>query len=133
MSSNTENSSRERDRAFIFAINSFIAQELALQPDVEVTKERFIIYKQSFDKVRFFKSRFSPKSSSIFYFPKIIDYVKAYKDLLGSIKHEYEICIDALEKGQSEAASIHKELERTITYPLTLYNLEKKKEGLLKE
>lgn len=59
-----------------------------------------------------------------------MEYVQSYKHLLGSIKKEYELCIDALEKGQMEAKNFRKDLQKMVSYPSTLFNLQRKYEEL---
>jgi hypothetical protein len=61
---------------------------------------------------------------------QILDYVQAYKVLLGSIKREYELCINTLENGQNETEKVTIELNKTIAHPTTLLNLNKRKEEL---
>lgn len=62
---------------------------------------------------------------------KTLEFVQAYKTILNAIKHEYEFCIETLERGLVEAENMKRDLERAVTAPQTLLNLEKRKEELI--
>ena len=51
MTSRIDNRSLENDLNFIYNLNSFIAQELSIHQESGISKERYIIFKEAFNKV----------------------------------------------------------------------------------
>lgn len=68
---------------------------------------------------------------SFFYnFKQIIEHVSAYKPLLTEIKKEYEDTIEAIRKGQREAAFLHGKLKAMASEPSTIRNYRRRADEL---
>ncbi|KAK3092772.1 hypothetical protein FSP39_007068 [Pinctada imbricata] len=99
----------ELDRAFLVHVNEYIEEELR-KVDSRDPEQRYIIYRNVFNK--------------------IIEHVSAYKPLLTSIKKEYEDTIEAIQKGQREAAYLHGKLKAMASEPSTIRNYRKRADEL---
>lgn len=64
------------------------------------------------------------------FFLQIIEHVSAYKPLLTAIKKEYEDTIEAIKKGQREAAFLHGKLKAMASEPSTIRNYKKRADEL---
>uniref|UniRef100_A0A493SWL8 Clathrin heavy chain linker domain-containing protein 1 n=1 Tax=Anas platyrhynchos platyrhynchos TaxID=8840 RepID=A0A493SWL8_ANAPP len=81
----------EKDRRFLESIRGNILTETEKVGCAEPgpSEERYIIYSNAFDKVTYFSDQ-----------RLIIEYVSAYKNILTSIKQEYEAFITRIKNGQ---------------------------------
>jgi hypothetical protein len=77
---------------------------------ISITKERYLIFKQAFSQ--------------------LIDYVHVYKNILSSIKSEYESCIDLLEAKKLDRKFARSEIIKIKKKNMTIINLEQKKSML---
>jgi hypothetical protein len=98
------------DTKSIAFLNEFIEQELQTLDEHGFSfqnKERYLIFKDSFAKV--------------------ISYVRVYKNLLQSIKAEYDFCIGELESRSVKRESDLDQLNKCEDRLLTVENLEQRK------
>jgi hypothetical protein len=111
------------DIEFVNNLNNFIDNELVLlkkkttktyldgggneREGISITKERYLIFKQAFSQ--------------------LIDYVHVYKNILSSIKSEYESCIDLLEAKKLDRQFARSEIIKIKKKNMTIINLEQKK------
>jgi hypothetical protein len=111
------------DIEFVNNLNNFIDSELVLlkkkttktyldgggneREGISITKERYLIFKQAFSQ--------------------LIDYVHVYKNILSSIKSEYESCIDLLEAKKLDRKFARSEIIKIKKKNMTIINLEQKK------
>ena len=111
------------DIEFVNNLNNFIDSELVLlkkkttktyldgggneREGISITKERYQIFKQAFSQ--------------------LIDYVHVYKNILSSIKSEYESCIDLLEAKKLDRQFARSEIIKIKKKNMTIINLEQKK------
>jgi hypothetical protein len=111
------------DIEFVNNLNNFIDNELVLlkkkttktyldgggneREGISITKERYLIFKQAFSQ--------------------LIDYVHVYKNILSSIKSEYESCIDLLEAKKLDRRFARSEIIKIKKKNMTIINLEQKK------
>ncbi len=114
------------DIEFVNNLNNFIDSELVLlkkkttktyldgggneREGISITKERYLIFKQAFSQ--------------------LIDYVHVYKNILSSIKSEYESCIDLLEAKKLDRKFARSEIIKIKKKNMTIINLEQKKSML---
>ncbi|NWI09940.1 CLHC1 protein, partial [Crypturellus soui] len=92
----------EKDKRFLESVQRYISTEMEKVGCTEqgLPEERYIIYRNAFDK--------------------IIEYVTAYKSILISIKQEYEAFIATVKKGQKSAFFLHGRLKVLASEPTTL-------------
>ncbi|KAM8809855.1 clathrin heavy chain linker domain-containing protein 1 [Eudromia elegans] len=92
----------EKDRRFLESVQRYILTETEKVRCVKQgpPEEHYIIYRNAFDK--------------------IIEYVTTYKNVLISIKQEYEAFIDTVKKGQNSAFFLHGRLKVLASEPTTL-------------
>ena len=111
------------DIEFVNNLNNFIDSELVLlkkkttktyldgggneREGISITKERYLIFKQAFSQ--------------------LIDYVHVYKNILSSIKSEYESCIDLLEAKKLDRKFARSEIIKIKKKNMTIINIEQKK------
>ncbi|XP_038607468.1 clathrin heavy chain linker domain-containing protein 1, partial [Tachyglossus aculeatus] len=92
----------DSDRKFLESMQRYIITEMDKVGCTEEgpAEEYFIIYKTVFDK--------------------IIEYVSAYKNILTSVKKEYDAVIDTLKQNQRTAFCLHGKLKAFAAEPTTL-------------
>uniref|UniRef100_A0A8C7EHP2 Translin-associated factor X-interacting protein 1 N-terminal domain-containing protein n=1 Tax=Nothoprocta perdicaria TaxID=30464 RepID=A0A8C7EHP2_NOTPE len=92
----------EKDRRFLESVQRYIVSEMEKVGCAErgPPEECYVIYRNAFDK--------------------IIEYVTAYKNVLISIKQEYEAFIATVKKGQNSAFFLHGRLKVLASEPTTL-------------
>ncbi|NWX86011.1 CLHC1 protein, partial [Nothoprocta pentlandii] len=92
----------ERDRRFLESVQRYIASEMEKVGCAGrgPPEEYYVIYRNAFDK--------------------IIEYVTAYKNVLISIKQEYEAFIATVKKGQNSVFFLHGRLKVLASEPTTL-------------
>lgn len=105
-----------RDRQFFTQLERYMHEELSKVGD-QPSKERFVIFRLVFERVKIFILILSQNLS--LFLVKIIDKSFLYRPLFRAIKQEYERCINALEMGADEVKEMSADLHRLVLQPKT--------------
>uniref|UniRef100_A0A8D0CEG8 Translin-associated factor X-interacting protein 1 N-terminal domain-containing protein n=1 Tax=Salvator merianae TaxID=96440 RepID=A0A8D0CEG8_SALMN len=99
---------READKEFLESIQNYIVSEIEKVGCTEEgpAEEYYIIYKNVFEM--------------------IIEHVNVYKNILTTIKQEYDSFIEAIKKGQQTAFFLHGKLKALACEPSTLMYYKKR-------